>query len=37
MGKCGYTGYENVKYWLIGGDRMLEIVEEIIVKGKMKE
>jgi len=37
MGKCGYTGYENAKYWLVRGGKMLEFVEEIIVEGKIKE
>ena len=36
-GEGGYTGYENAKYWLAGGGKMLEFVEEDIVKEKMKE
>jgi hypothetical protein len=37
VGEGGHTGFENAKYWLAGGDKMLESVEDHVVKDHLKE
>jgi hypothetical protein len=36
-GEGGHTGFENAKYWLAGGGKMLESVEDHVVKNHLKE
>jgi len=37
VGEGGHRGYENAKYWLVGGGKMLDAVEHHPVREKLKE
>jgi len=37
IGEGGHTGFENAKYWLAGGGKMLKSVEDHVVKDNLKE
>lgn len=36
IGEGGYKGYENAKYWLFGGSKMMESVEDHVVRAWLR-
>ena len=36
-GEGGYIGYENAKYWLFGGGKMLEMMEDHVVRSQLRD